>query len=156
MQYINLINIESKSHSNNEILWINKKNVSKVTCAVQINSQHQKNVEINRRNFNKIIKAVHFLGRQGLAFRGHDESTTSDNRGHFLELLDYVCEDDKELENFIQNKIANYTSADSQNEIISLLAENVKKYIIPKSGQFFSLIADETMDLSKLEQVCVR
>ena len=146
---------KSKSHQDNAILWINKTNVSKPSCASLINSQHQKNVDLNRKNLTKIIKAVHFLAKQGLAFRGHDECSVSNNRGNLQELLEFMCTDDTELSNHIQNKVANYTCADSQNEIISLLAGHVKKKILPKSGDFFSLIADETMDLSKFEQVCV-
>jgi hypothetical protein len=55
---------------------------------------------------------------------------------------------DDALSNHIKNKIANYTGVDSQNEIISFLAGYVKNKVLPKSGEFFSLIADETMDLS--------
>jgi hypothetical protein len=55
---------------------------------------------------------------------------------------------DDALLNHIKNKIANYTGVDSQNEIKSFLAGYVKNKVLTKSGEFFSLIADETMDLS--------
>jgi hypothetical protein len=59
---------------------LNKKDVTKPSCAALINSQHQKNVELNRRNLMKIIETVHLIAKQGLAFRGHDESLTSNNQ----------------------------------------------------------------------------
>ena len=62
---------------------------------------------------------------------------------------------DDDLQTHIKNKGVNYTSVDSQNEIISLLAAHVINKIVPTSGEFYSLIADATMDLSKKEQVCV-
>jgi hypothetical protein len=62
---------------------------------------------------------------------------------------------DEDWQTHIKNNGANYNGVESQNEIISLLAANVKSKTIPKSGKFFSLIAEETMDLSKMEQVCV-
>jgi hypothetical protein len=120
-----------------------------------VNSQSQKNVDLNRKNLRKIIETIHYLARQGLAFRGHDETSSSDNRGNFLELIEFMSIYDDDLSNHIKNKIANYTGVDSQNKIISFLAGYVKNKILPKSGEFFSLIADETMDLSKTEQVCV-
>ena len=56
---------------------------------------------------------------------------------------------DDDLQTHIKNKGVNYTSVDSQNEIISLLAAHVINKIVPTSGEFYSLIADATMDLSK-------
>jgi len=37
-----------------------------------------------------ILAVVRFLLLQGLAFRGHDESRTSSNKGNFLELIDWL------------------------------------------------------------------
>jgi len=34
-----------------------------------------------------LLKATLFLSKQGLPFRGHDESNESTNRGNFIELL---------------------------------------------------------------------
>jgi hypothetical protein len=56
---------DSQSHSDNLILWLNKKDVTKPSCATLINSQHQKNVELNRRNLMKIIETVHLIAKQG-------------------------------------------------------------------------------------------
>lgn len=45
-----------------------------------------------------------------------------------------------------------------QNEIISIIANAITKVILPAKCMFFSIIVDETMDISKHEQVslCVR
>ena len=37
------------------------------------------------------INATRFLLHQGLAFRGHDESEESNNRGNFLELVNLLA-----------------------------------------------------------------
>jgi hypothetical protein len=146
---------DSQSHSDNLIFWLNKKDVTKPSCATLINSQHQKNVELNRRNLMKIIETVHLIAKQGLAFRGHDESLTSNNRGNFQEILKHMSKYDEELAFHLKNKNSNYTCSDSQNEILSLLAGHIRTKMLPASDQFFALIANETMDLSKVEQVCV-
>ncbi len=63
---------------------MNKKDLSKSSCAVLINSHNPKIVDLK-----KIIECVHFLSKQGLAFRGHAESFASNNRGNFKELLSF-------------------------------------------------------------------
>ncbi|XP_062085563.1 uncharacterized protein LOC133791659 [Humulus lupulus] len=40
---------------------------------------------------------IRFLGRQGLAFRGHDESQESNNQGNFLELLTFLANHNEEV-----------------------------------------------------------
>jgi hypothetical protein len=119
-----------------------------------LNSHHQNVVNMNRKNLKKIIKIILYLSIQGQAFRGHGESVTSKNRGNFLELVKLFSEDDVDLHNHLKNKSANYTCHESQNEIISLLAGQIKLRRLPKANQFYSIIADETLDLSKIEQVC--
>jgi hypothetical protein len=44
---------------------------------------------------------------------------------------------DEDWQTHIKNNGANYNGVESQNEIISLLAANVKSKTIPKSGKFF-------------------
>ena len=43
------------------------------------------------------VDCVRFLLRQGLAFRGHDESQDSNNQGNFLELLAFLADHNKEV-----------------------------------------------------------
>ncbi|PKU82504.1 hypothetical protein MA16_Dca005509 [Dendrobium catenatum] len=50
--------------------------------------------ERNRKDYRVMLTAavdcVQFLLRQGLSFRGHDESSRSENRGNYLELFDFL------------------------------------------------------------------
>lgn len=50
-------------------------------------SQFNENVRLNRLVMHTAIDTVLFLSKQELAFRGHDESISSQNRGNFKELL---------------------------------------------------------------------
>ena len=45
-----------------------------------------------------------FLLHQGLAFRGHDESQESSNRGNFIELLKFLAANSEEVNKFVLNK----------------------------------------------------
>lgn len=70
-----------------------KKNLSTIEDALRENSrlyikQFNDNVLLNRRFMQLAICAAIYLGKQELAFRGHNESECSENRGNFKELLD--------------------------------------------------------------------
>ena len=59
------------------------------TVAQQISSAHRREVALNRRNVYRLFETVLFLSKQGIAFRGHDESACSLNRGNYLDLLHF-------------------------------------------------------------------
>uniref|UniRef100_A0A2N9IKZ9 DUF4371 domain-containing protein n=1 Tax=Fagus sylvatica TaxID=28930 RepID=A0A2N9IKZ9_FAGSY len=46
---------------------------------------------------NASIDCIRFLLRQGLAFRGHDESEDSSNQGNFLELLRFIADHNEDI-----------------------------------------------------------
>ncbi|XP_042387581.1 zinc finger MYM-type protein 1-like [Zingiber officinale] len=50
-----------------------------------------------RRRLTAILKVIRFLLLQGLLFRGHDESSTSFNRGNFLEFLKWYSSECQEV-----------------------------------------------------------
>ena len=115
----------------------------------------------NTKNLKIIIKLVLFCARQGIAFRGHDETNESSNKGNFIELIELVSSFIQSLFDFTsRDKTATYISKTIQNEIIDLLAKEVRVTISLeiKSNIFFALIVDETTDISTNEQFtfCVR
>jgi hypothetical protein len=83
------------------------------------------------------------LGRQNIAFQGHDESVSSLNRGNYLEFLQFRSRECTEL--------ATHLSGSGKNIQTHILQEI-------KSASLFSLICDETMDIARIEQfsLCVR
>ena len=104
-----------------------------------------------------IIKIIHFLAKQGLAFRGNNENKeTSNNIGNFKELLEFHVELLPELSKNSSSKVAKYTSAEIQNEVINLIAKQIKTLLLPPC--YYAIICDETMDLSRKEMLalCIR
>ncbi len=101
-----------------------------------------------------IFQIIIWLCRQGLALRGHDEREGSKNRGNFLELFEFVCKYNPAI--IPQGGRAfNYQSHGIQNEIIDIVAKEIITTILPPKCSYFSIIADETTDSSKSEQVCI-
>jgi hypothetical protein len=75
---------------------------------------------------------VKFLLRQGLAFRGHDESEESSNRGKFIELLKFLAANNEEVDKYVQNNVpgnCSLTSPKIQAQVIQCCAiETRNKY----------------------------
>lgn len=130
------------------------------SVAKQLSSVHQQQVEKNRQYLRRIVENVLFLGKQGLAFRGHVEDAESDNRGNFLELLDLRSSDCPIIVEGLKSAVSKYTSPETQNEIIHLIAQRIQRQILQDvtSCSAFALIVDETEDISRVEQVslCIR
>ena len=103
---------------------------------------------------NEVTETFQWLCKQGLAFRGHDESEHSKNRGNFRELIEFQSKYNKQLKEHT-NKVVNYLSPQILNEIIEIIAAEIIKTILPNSFSYFATIVDETMDIAKHEQVSI-
>ncbi|XP_063231899.1 zinc finger MYM-type protein 1-like [Bacillus rossius redtenbacheri] len=117
---------------------------------------HNEKVRKNRRIVSHLIRATCFLAKQELAFRGHDESTLSLNKGNYIEFLNELAEYDNELKAHLENStVFTGLSSDIQNDILfslsDLLIREVKKEI--SESPFVALILDETTDISVKSQL---
>ncbi|ESQ50115.1 hypothetical protein EUTSA_v10002275mg [Eutrema salsugineum] len=95
---------------------------------------------------NASIDTSRYLLRQGLPFRGHDESVDSTNKGNFLELVKYTAE---------QNELV-MVSHEIQTEIVHYFAEEIIESVIQEIDHgVFCLLVDESADVSDKEQMAV-
>lgn len=62
-----------------------------------------------------ILGVVRFLLLQGHAFRGHDESAKSRNKGNFLEMLEWYKEKDENAAEFLGTAGKNNTMTSHKN-----------------------------------------
>ncbi|KAH9763600.1 TTF-type domain-containing protein [Citrus sinensis] len=75
--------------------------------------------------------------KQACAFRGHDESVNSKNRGNFIELIKHSAECSKEIAQVVLENApsyAKYTSSDIQKELLNILANKVRNKIRKELG----------------------
>jgi hypothetical protein len=93
------------------------------------------------------VGVVRFLLDQGLAFREHDESSTSLNKGNFREILDWYGARCKDVADGInENAPGNcqLTSPDIQKDIVQACAEEITHVIMSELGNAcFSLLVDQ-------------
>nr|XP_011462100.1 PREDICTED: uncharacterized protein LOC101307575 [Fragaria vesca subsp. vesca] len=117
----------------------------------------QKNAKPSRTSYQIRLTASvdcrRFLLRQGLAFRGHDESNNSSNQGNFLELLQFLADHDEQvravaLHNAPEN--LKMTSSMIQKDIVNAAAvETINAIIADMDNALFSILVDEARDVSE-------
>lgn len=111
--------------------------------------------EIARTALMCMVSSLHYLCTQGLAIRGHTDST-----GNFENLLKLRSSDNASLKNWLDRSGYRWMSPAIQNEIIQDLAHSVLRSLKKEIGEakHFAIIMDETTDASCKEQVsiCIR
>jgi hypothetical protein len=78
------------------------------------------------------LSIVSYLALQGEPFRGHDETSTSLNKGNFLEFLDWYKQRNEEVRKVFDElcpKNAKMTSGTIQKELANCCAEAVTQVI---------------------------
>ena len=139
----------------------------------------------NRQRLSPIVTTIILCGRQNMSLRGHrddgallpissdtsekgsveteTESLVTHNEDNFRALLQYrVDGGDTILENHLKSSVKNatYISKTAQNDIITAAGTVIRNKIFDKvsENKFFSVLVDETTDLSKQEQmtICLR
>ncbi|XP_058740766.1 uncharacterized protein LOC131613068 [Vicia villosa] len=104
------------------------------------------------------LDCTRYLIAQGIAFRGHDESSTSLNKGNFREMMDWVKSNNEKVRDAFDRgpKNCTVTSGDIQKELATCCAHEVTKVIMEELGdrQLYVLI-DESHDLCVKEQMAV-
>ena len=105
------------------------------------------------------LDVIRFLLSQGLPMRGHDESSTSLNRGNFLELLNWYSLRNEEVDSvFLKNAPGNnqMTSPPIQKDMVNSCAVETTLAILADLGdRLFSILVDEARDCSIKEQMAV-
>jgi len=112
----------------------------------------------NRDNLLCILDIIRFLARQGIAFRGHKEDSASDNKGNFMEFVQFIAKYHGPLNDWITNHPGNvsWLSPQIQNELLQMIAAECVEAIATKCrGRIFSIMCDEVRDRSNTELMSV-
>ena len=128
----------------------------KTSVVDMLGVDRQKQIQKNRHYLKSVAEIILLCCAQEIALRAHDENDSSRNKGNFLEILHLVAKHDKELESRMLFGPKN-ASPEMQNFILKVLDDMVRKKICTqvKNVCYFSIIADETKDVSKKEQLSI-
>ena len=93
---------------------------------------------------------------QSIAIRGDGDEENS----NFIQLFKLRGEDDPKFAKWLEKKTDKYVSADIQNELLKVMSLQVLRDIATSlhSAEFYSIMVDETTDVSNKEQavLCFR
>ena len=118
-----------------------------------LSTAHAEGKKISGQCLITIAENIRFLARQGIALRGDEDEKDS----NFIQLLHLLAIKQPELINWMQQKTSKYTSAQIQNELLSIMGSSVVRDIAAKiqNAKHFCIMADEVTDASNKEQVVV-
>lgn len=144
----------SAAHSFSLSKWVNYRKPTE-TVASKISTTHKQLVSENREYFKKLLDIVLYIAKQGLSFRGHDESVDSNKKGNVLQLCELFSKHDQKFKDKYE-RYHNLTSHDVQNELLHIVREEVIKTIVKEVNEcgFFSLMVDEAKS-HRVQQLCV-
>ena len=140
---------------------------------IQLNQQQKQTIFENRRKITPIIETIILCGRHGIPLKGHRDSGSltceseknvedNNNDGNLRALLRYGMKHDQVFKNdFLSaGRNSQYISPRMQNEIMSICNDLILKRLVDSinRSRFFSVLADETTDISCQEQLtlCAR
>ncbi|XP_019234399.1 PREDICTED: zinc finger MYM-type protein 1-like [Nicotiana attenuata] len=121
--------------------------------------QSEKVKSDHRIRLNASVDVVRFLLRNGLSFRGHNESEDSEYKGLFLELLEFHGDKHSDVGKVILHKAPKndmMICPAIQKDIVDACAkETIKAIIQDLDDDFFGILVDESKDISHKEQMAL-
>ena len=149
---------QSKAHLSAMSFWSEKE--TRGSKGLQVQQQLcVKQLEKNRYYVKAIAEVVKFLATNELGFRGTQETADGENRGLFLNLLEYTISKDAVLRSIVPTIPANakYTSPEIQNEIIDIMVQMVLEDIVSEvnAAPCFTIKCDETRDSVGIENMSI-
>ena len=124
-----------------------------------MNVQTSEEVQKNRLRLMATIESIRWLSLQACAFRGHDESLSSNNCGNFIEMIRLIGRMNGSIDDVVLEKApknAKYTSPMIQKEILHIMANKVRNKIREEIGDAkFCILVDEAKDTSNKEQMAI-
>jgi hypothetical protein len=128
-----------------------------IDVAIQVKSEAAKVAYFTR--LNSSIDTARLLLKQGLPFRGHDESKESLNKGNFREFRDALAEHNPSYGKALGQDAAGNSvmvCPEVQKDIASSFAGEIMSSILKEIGHgVFCLLVDESRDVSCKEQMAV-
>lgn len=89
----------------------------------QLQAAHMSDILDRREHLTRIASVTAFLEKQGIAFRGHNETPDSDNKRNFMECMQLLENFGPFLQTYKPASCATYLSPSSQNEMIQSMSD---------------------------------
>ena len=127
---------------------------SSTDIGARLRTQCEERRHFSRDVLMKLLSSIRYLCHQGLALRGHNESTETLD-GNLYQLLLMLSENDRPTKEWLSKR--EYTSPDIVNELITIMGQCVLRNFLArvKEAMWYAIIADEATDVSQNEVMCI-
>uniref|UniRef100_A0A8C5ME33 TTF-type domain-containing protein n=1 Tax=Leptobrachium leishanense TaxID=445787 RepID=A0A8C5ME33_9ANUR len=150
---------KSTSHKESCVSWQDfKRNEEKDTTIMKgLSKAHAREVEENRHYIKTIAEVLLLTAKNKIAQREHRCNSDDLNHGNVREILYLIAKKDRIVEKKLNGpRNARYLHPSIQNELLAVMASLVREEIADSlKDSPFSILADETKDRSKAEQLSV-
>ena len=147
----------SHSHKQAAVAWteFQKMNSSIVDT---LGGARQELIQKNRHYLKTLCEIILLCCNQETALHGHRENEASINKGNFIEILNLVAKHDEVVSSrlsYLPKMLYIYTSPKVQNDLLHIMAGTVRKGITLAVQNADYILADESKDISKQEQLVI-
>ncbi|KAK2701882.1 hypothetical protein QYM36_019480 [Artemia franciscana] len=116
-----------------------------------LSKEREKEILENRQYVKALLKTTALLGRQGLAFRGHDEGESSANQGNFVETVHLLTEINPDLMKNSRKAYGHYMSHDAtKNELRKMRDDEYFRVLYGKSKEMAINVGADLSETSAL------
>jgi len=138
---------KSESHKESVLKLVSMQSPS---IMAQLSNESRLTQEERRSMLLKQLRCIRYLLRQGLALRGHTEK-----EGNLVKLVELQSMECPRLQQWLSDN--QYLSHGIVNEIIVLMGNTLLRNMLSKirTARWFSIMADETRDISNCEQLTI-
>ena len=149
------------THTQAMSTWLQFKGNKEKSTLIEnhMSKERKEQISRNRHYISSIAEAILLCAHLEISLQGHNESHNSVNKGNFIEILNVVGNHDAVVKEQLEHgpKNAKYTSPEIQNYLLQIMSDMVRKSITDavKYSGYFSLLADESKDCGKKEQLSI-
>ena len=143
----------SRLHADAMVAWqqytLNKEHHTSIVH--RLDQLGEKVLQENRHYLKTFCEVILLCARQDIALQGHNEKACSENPGNFLPIVSLLSKHDDLFRHCYghAHRNATYTSPSILHELASIICNEIKQ------AGCFSMLVDETKDISKQEQMSV-
>ncbi|KAK2701850.1 hypothetical protein QYM36_019511, partial [Artemia franciscana] len=110
-----------------------------------LSKEREKEILENRQYVKALLKTTALLGRQGLAFRGHDEGESSANQGNFVETVHLLTEINPDSMKNSRKAYGHYMSHEYQTTTLSATKNELRKM---RDDEYFRVLYGKSKEMA--------
>lgn len=157
------LHVASHAHKAAMLNWqqFNLNMARGTTVGARLDQEGRRVISNNRHYVKTLAESILLCAQQGIALRGHGDNMddSSKNAGNFKAIVKLLSKHDETVRKRLEEgpRNATFLGHAIQNELLAVMARMVMEKIQAEihEAKYYTIIADETKDISKKEQLSI-